>query len=283
MIFMISNIKICPSLSHLVAGYIVLSMCWLSACTPASNSSNNLTKNNLNQTSANLNNSAGPGTDSGQVAKGALSDLRQLLDAQTCRALGIQSPDELVTATLGEPVNIYNVDTKAMIDLKPNDDVSKLLIDTHRRMYPVVVNGEGRFLIILEENNGTWKFVKPELESSVAKNLFKITQDKSVSGGSSSKATYIGIWMPDMKNLVFLGEKPKVPGGSGKNLKLFPLNDSGELQSFTEIRSYLEFEHHNVEFRAETEGSKNATEVFKALIPDAKRMLEKQKNGKKPS
>ena len=214
--------------------------------------------------------------DPSQVAKSALASLSSVLDEKATKELGLNSPDEWNSASLGEPVRLYLIRLDQLSQYKTATDPTQLLNDVHRTFYPVLVNGEGKLLIVLEQKDSAWKFVKYD-SPVAAKNLVRIRHNKSAAAGGSS---FLVVQVPSLQ-LTFLGQQAtgQAPG-AGKAMMLTPLTDLKENPLFRENQHFLMV---NPTFTPEHEGSKNAKDVFKALVPVADKTLAEQKGEKKPT
>jgi hypothetical protein len=247
-------------------------------CTQVSNHNAGLQQGNKQSNDSEK--TAGQGRDPNEVAKEALSNLPQLIDEKAYKQLGIESADSLSTAVLGEPVPVYYVRLDQLSQYESGDP-GTLLNDAHRIIYPIIVQGQGRLLIVLEEKEGIWRFVKYD-NPKVAKNLVKVKQHKSARSGSPS--SFMAIQIPGLQMLTLLGERPKDQAtGLDKDLLLTPLNDTADLRQNPGFRNTTNMIMLNSDFNVESEGSRKAKDFFKMLASPANKVLSQQRSGKDPS
>ncbi len=204
------------------------------------------------------------------AATNALANLRKVLAAgQNSREMGFDSIEQVDTASLGEPIQLYTVGIDQLSEYVPTKDPQSLLVDTHRLLYPVIANGRGRVLIALEMKDSKWHFVS-FADQHLADNLVRVRRDKSSAPGSGPVTSY---FMVQVKGLFlsFLGNRP---GGasSGSSLLLVPLNGREELRLSLAFRDNHAYLIENPNFNAEDEGGEKAKDVFSALSKSAKKI-----------
>jgi len=266
-------------MSNLVARMLTLSVLLFFGITQGCNRTEGLQQ--VNNQSSDPQKPSRQGQDPNEVAKEALSLLPQLLDEKAYRQLGIETADSLSTALLGEPVRLYYVRLDQLSQFRSGDP-GALLNDARRLIYPIIVQGQGRLLIVLEEKDGNWRYVKYD-NPAVAKNLVRIRQNKSAQSGSPP-SSFMAIQIPGLQMLTLLGERPKeqVPG-SVDELLLTPLNDTADLRenpAFLDRQNVILL---NSDFNVEREGSRKAKDIFNRLAPSANKVLSQQRSGKDPS
>ena len=209
--------------------------------------------------------------DPKEAALSGLSAVRRMLETnQDYDGMGFRSAEEFSHATIGDPSSLFGVGVDKLADYKPEADPQSMLVDVHRLMYPVMVGGEGRALITVEQKEGKWRFVSfgdPE----VAKNLVRVRGHKSAAPGGSAPSSYFMVRVNSLF-LTFLGKIEKTTDAPGGSMVLVPLNGKQALKTGPGFRDNPQFLLANPKFNAENEGSKKANDVFGALAAEAKKI-----------
>jgi hypothetical protein len=74
-----------------------------------------------------------------KAAERGLATLKQAVNARNYAAFGFTSPDEVRQATLGAPLQIYQVQLEALRAFTDKTDPETLLVDLRTNLYPVKV------------------------------------------------------------------------------------------------------------------------------------------------
>jgi hypothetical protein len=80
-----------------------------------------------------------PSNSQQTAAQHGLATLRQVVNAGNYAALGFESVDEVRQATLGEPLQVYQVRLDALRAFNEQTNPETLLVDIRRDLYPVKV------------------------------------------------------------------------------------------------------------------------------------------------
>src|ERR1700733_8299053 len=94
-----------------------------------------------------------------ETARKGLAGIRSLINERNFKEFGLQSFEEVSDLRLGDPVPIYYVRADQLKEYQPGTDAGKLMISANRRLYPVLVNGEGKLLITIEKADTGWRMV----------------------------------------------------------------------------------------------------------------------------
>jgi hypothetical protein len=97
--------------------------------------------------------------DSGiySVANEALLTLKDLVNDQNAKQLGFESARQVVSATLGEPIEAYMVQLEDLRAYRPNTHPDRLLKRLDKAIYPVLVGNQVLSSITLEKSDNAWK------------------------------------------------------------------------------------------------------------------------------
>lgn len=78
-----------------------------------------------------------PSTSQAAAAREGLATLRHVVNASNYAALGFTSVEEVRQATLGEPLQVYQVRLDALRKFSPQSNPETLLVDIRRTLFPV--------------------------------------------------------------------------------------------------------------------------------------------------
>lgn len=225
--------------------------------------------------------------DPEQAAQNGLDSFKQTVNETNFRALGFDSVDEAEKATLGEPAKLFTVPNNKLADYKKSTtNIRGLIQDTHRLVYPVMVNGEGKTLITISQEPQGWRLATIG-DQRVAGNLARIRKDKIASAGSgpgSSPDNYYDVRIQAFA-ADFLATSRQTEGPGSEDVLLTPLSDTNRVSSLTETQeskgiprpssttrpsAFSMYMQKNPTFTPEGEASKPASDVLGALAPAAK-------------
>jgi hypothetical protein len=91
------------------------------------------------------------------VAREALAQLPPLVNEETYRQLGFESPDEVKQAQLGTPIHIFMVRLDQLKAFGAREKADGLLSETNEVLYPVEVSGRIRTGLRMRMIDGTWR------------------------------------------------------------------------------------------------------------------------------
>jgi hypothetical protein len=91
------------------------------------------------------------------AAQGGLATLKQVVNAGNYAALGFASLDEVRQATLGEPLQVYQVRLDALRTFTGATDPDTLLVDIRRNLYPVRVGERVATSIFVMGTRDGWR------------------------------------------------------------------------------------------------------------------------------
>jgi hypothetical protein len=94
--------------------------------------------------------------DARAAAARALQDFSGSVGSSNARSIGFQSPEEARTGTLGEPLAVFMIPLESLQRYQ-GEDPGRLLLDTHRAVFPVRVAGDARSLVEVQSVNGRWE------------------------------------------------------------------------------------------------------------------------------
>ncbi|MBE7446943.1 MAG: hypothetical protein HS132_17665 [Planctomycetia bacterium] len=181
-------------------------------------------------------------TEPQKVASESIVTLRKLVNEQNYKAMGFESPDEVSTVALGEPIRVFLVRLDQLREYQPGSDPNKLLIDGDKIIYPFTVKEQVRSSVVVEKINEAWNatnFGGPHLIKILA-NIRKNTSDSTGLPISSYFAVQVAAL-----NLYFVGHR------TDNELMLTPLLDDP-----------------GFEFKAGR--TMPAKDVFSAILPSAR-------------
>ena len=98
-----------------------------------------------------------PSTSQTTAAQHGLATLRQVVNASNYAALGFASPDEVRQATLGEPLQVFQVRLDALRAFTEKTDPETLLVDIRRNLYPVKVGDRVATSIFVPGSRDGWR------------------------------------------------------------------------------------------------------------------------------
>ncbi|MBI4995958.1 MAG: hypothetical protein HZC22_03485 [Rhodocyclales bacterium] len=91
------------------------------------------------------------------VARDALTQLPPLVNEETYRQLGFDSPDEVKQAQLGAPIHVFMVRLDQLKAYGSRDKPDALLSETNEVLYPVEVSGRIRTGLRMRMVDGAWR------------------------------------------------------------------------------------------------------------------------------
>jgi hypothetical protein len=136
--------------------------------------------------------------------------------AENFRLLGFETTEEAKSATLGEPILVYDVPLNKLQGFSPSEPSGSLLAGGNRLLYPVQLNQQVRSSVTVANVNGEWTPVSSGRPVFAASIFGLRTSDAAKAGVPVT--SYIEVSIPAL-NLEFLGRV------SGKNLYLIPIRD----------------------------------------------------------
>ena len=173
--------------------------------------------------------------DAQSAAQRGLETFRRLVTSANAKELGFESADEVASASLGTPNQVFSVGLEQLKSYQPGGDANQMLANANRSIFPVMVRDQARASITVEQNNGKWTATGFG-DSKLARQISTAT--KSVTG-----TPMIVHVLPF--NLYFVGSRNE------NRLMLTPLGDYSS-------------------FNLKTGATLSADEVFSALAPFAR-------------
>jgi len=98
-----------------------------------------------------------PTPSQASAAERGLATLKQAVNAGNYAALGFASPDEVRQATLGAPLQIYQVRLDALRALTDKTDPETLLVDLRTNLYPVKVGERVASSVFVMGGHDGWR------------------------------------------------------------------------------------------------------------------------------
>lgn len=138
------------------------------------------------------------------AASQSLSAFRGLVTADNYKEMGFDSPNEVSSAALGEPIQVFTVALDRLSEYQQGTDPDQLLVDANRVIFPVNVKDEVRSSIVVESAGGKWSTT-----SYGAPNLVKLLAKTRRSGseaGKSPLSSFFAVQVPAL-NLYFIGSR----------------------------------------------------------------------------
>jgi hypothetical protein len=151
--------------------------------------------------------------DAQSAAQRGLETFRRLVTATNAKELGFESADEVSSASLGTPNQVFSVSLEQLKSYQPGGDTNRMLADANRTIFPVMVRDQARASITVEQQNGKWTatgFGDPKLARAIS------GATKSVAAQGAPTIVHV---LPF--NLYFVGSR------SDNRLMLTPLGDYG--------------------------------------------------------
>jgi hypothetical protein len=99
-------------------------------------------------------------TDRAQADSAAATSLQtyaKLVSTENARSLGFESPAQVSSAKLGEPLRIYFVRLDQLREYAPGHDPNTLLSGSDKLLYPVTTDGTVRSSVIVEKYKNVWR------------------------------------------------------------------------------------------------------------------------------
>jgi hypothetical protein len=98
-----------------------------------------------------------PSNSQASAAQHGLATLRQIVNAGNYASLGFESVDEVRRATLGEPLQVFQVRLDALRAFTGQADPETLLVDIRRDLYPVKVGDRVATSIFVLGSREGWR------------------------------------------------------------------------------------------------------------------------------
>lgn len=152
--------------------------------------------------------------------KEAFSVMQKLVRRQNYRELGFESPEEVRSATLGVPTAEYFVRLDELRGFGPGGSADRLLHQTGRENFPVLVGTNVRSSLVLAKRKGKWK--TESVGSPQYARLLSSVRSETASRDGRNPQDYFEVKVPAL-NLFFLGSR------QNGRLFLTPLHDSPRL------------------------------------------------------
>lgn len=212
-------------------------------------------------------------SNSDQAAQSALVTLGKLIAASPDGGIGFGiTVEELQSARLGRPVEVFSVRADELSKFRKGDDERKLLHDQQERIYPIVIDSQGRALIRIKHVSRGWVPVAWG-EEALARNLVR-TMGNGPSAPGSEEPTYVAVEIPSMR-LSFLTSNA-APDRNKMSFK--SLNSLSELKANQAVQGVRVFET-AADFSAEGQGTETAATVFSSLATKAQVVLQNRRSG----
>jgi len=91
------------------------------------------------------------------AAQAAMRQLAELVGRNSTRNRGFQSPDEVASASPGTPLPVYQVAMNELAAFKSDRDPRAILVDRHEVVYPIMLDGEARtVMVVRQQAAGQW-------------------------------------------------------------------------------------------------------------------------------
>lgn len=100
------------------------------------------------------------------TATKSLSEFSKLVTEQNSVSMGFHDPNEVRSATLGQPLQVFKVGLDSLRDYRTSEDPKKLLHSGDEVIYPVLLQDAARSSITLAKVGNEWKaiaFGEPQL------------------------------------------------------------------------------------------------------------------------
>jgi hypothetical protein len=102
--------------------------------------------------------SEGPASGSSQdAAKAGLTALQSLVTQDNFQGLGFSSLDQVKSAQLGDPLNLYSVRLDVLTSYNGAPDASALLQDAHKTIYPVMAGDQVLSSVSVAQRSDGWR------------------------------------------------------------------------------------------------------------------------------
>lgn len=153
--------------------------------------------------------------ESRSAAAAGLESLRTLA-ATNYRALGFTSPTEAAGTSLGDPLVVYDVPLDSLRVFGPTTDPTKLLRESGRVIYPVMLGSATRSSIQLSREGTSWHpvaFGGPSATAQLVSHRAALTSNNAMPSAAVFVVRVLAL------NVQFLGSR------SGADLTLVPVVD----------------------------------------------------------
>lgn len=164
-----------------------------------------------------------PAREPQTAASQGLDILKKMITPDNFKAMGFDSLDEVKSAALGEPLELFHVRLDQLREFKSEADPNQLLTNVGQMIYPVTVQEQARSSIVVAKEGETWKAVRfggPGLIKMLAQ-----VRKQSPPGATAAAAVSPSflVQVPAL-NVYFLGSR------SDQRLMLTPLLDDPALK-----------------------------------------------------
>ena len=93
------------------------------------------------------------------VARQQLPEMLRKVSRLGCEKYGFRDENELESAVLGFPYEVYTLSPQAVQSYRAEQRVADLIVQEQRWEFPVLVNGEARGLLTVAQQEGQWRAV----------------------------------------------------------------------------------------------------------------------------
>ena len=142
--------------------------------------------------------------DAQTAATQALATFRKLVTKDNFKELGFDSPDQVANASLGAPMHIFAVKLDALREYQSGSDPNKLLNEAAQLYYPVIVGGQTRASVFVEQTEGKWKAASFG-NAGLAKQIVEVSRGTAGAAQTVSSSDVI-VQIPAF-GLYFLGHR----------------------------------------------------------------------------
>ncbi|HXT62762.1 MAG TPA: hypothetical protein VN696_06985 [Pyrinomonadaceae bacterium] len=94
--------------------------------------------------------------DAQSAAARGLETFKKLVTPANFKELGFESMDEVTSASLGSPSQVFSVSLEQLKSYQPGGDANRMLADANRMIFPVMVRDQARSSINVEQKSGKW-------------------------------------------------------------------------------------------------------------------------------
>ena len=192
----------------------------------------------------------------------SLALLAQSITSKNFHRYGLDSVEEASRLKLGQPAELLYVSNNKLSDFNSSTRLRNLFKESQTKVYPVLVDGDGRLLMKMSKYNGEWR-VDSFGQRDIARNLARLETERNREGSSGSSVS-TAVELPAMHLCFAVIGNPN----SDESFDLTPLNDSRAIQTSQAFQK-TDFLLQHPNFDAKTHGQVDAREVFKALAVEA--------------
>lgn len=141
------------------------------------------------------------------AATQGLQTLRALVSEKNYGGLGFASAADVQRARLGKPLAIFRVQLDALEKYRPEQDPNSIIVNAHRSLYPVEVDGDVASSLYVTQHNDGWR----------ATDFGNVAVARAVTHYRGSPSDFV-VWIPALK-VYFVARK------SATGLSLTPIID----------------------------------------------------------